>query len=141
MNPSSSLFQTIEDEVVLKILNSLCDVLKISFKTLGELFGDYWVNVYSQRMYKSYYQMCKNAREFLLMMDKVHVDSTKTMEEANPPRFEYIWKDKNALVMKYKSHRKLLNFMVGLIKGVGKFYREKLQVRILSPDAVEIKFE
>jgi hypothetical protein len=43
--------------------------------------------------------------------------------------------------MKYKSKRKLIDFMVGLIKGVGKFYKENLKVKKISDDKVEIIFE
>jgi hypothetical protein len=42
--------------------------------------------------------------------------------------------------MKYKSRRGLIDFMVGLIKGVGKFYKEDLKVTKLSSDKVEIVF-
>ena len=42
--------------------------------------------------------------------------------------------------MKYKSHRNLIDFLVGLVKGVGKFYKEDLKVSKLSNDKVEIVF-
>jgi hypothetical protein len=42
--------------------------------------------------------------------------------------------------MKYKSHRNLIDFLVGLIKGVGKFYKEDLKVTKLTNDKVEIVF-
>jgi hypothetical protein len=45
------------------------------------------------------------------------------------------------LIMHYKSHRGLIDFMVGLIKGVGKYFKENLQVRKLGDKRVEIVFE
>jgi len=65
---------------------------------------------------------------------------TKNIQNAHPPRFEYEWKDQKTLIMKYKSHRNLIDFLVGLIKSVGKFYKEDLKVTKLTNDKVEIVF-
>jgi len=76
-----------------------------------------------------------------LKMDSVHVATTKSIPGANPPRFEYEWKDeKTLIILKYKSRRSLVDLMVGLIKGVGKFYKEDLKVTKLGSDKVEIAF-
>lgn len=131
----------VDDELVLKVVKSLCEVLNLSLPQIGEAFGDYWVNVYSHRLYGIYYKIYPTAREFLLKMDEVHQTSTKHLPDASPPRFEYEWKDNKTLIMKYKSKRGLIDFMVGLIKGVGKFYKENLKVKKLSNDAVEVIFE
>jgi hypothetical protein len=42
--------------------------------------------------------------------------------------------------MTYNSRRGLIDIMIGLIKGVGKYYKENLKVTKLGPDKVEIKF-
>lgn len=128
------------DQIFLSVVNSLCGVLGISFIQVADAFGDYWVSVYSQKIYRVYYENVKTAREFLLKMDSVHVASTKSIPGANPPRFEYEWKDEKTLIMKYKSRRSLIDLMVGLIKGVGKFYNEDLKVTKLGSDKVEIAF-
>jgi len=138
--PTILAFSDVDDQVVLRIVNSVCKVLNISLIQAVDAFGDYWVNVYSQKMYSSYYRACKTAKEFLLKMDSVHVNTTKSIPNAHPPRFEYEWKDEKTLIMKYKSQRGLIDFMVGLIKGVGKFYREDLKVTKLGNDKVEIIF-
>ncbi len=130
----------VDDQIFLRIVNSLCEVLNISFIQAADAFGDYWINVYSQKMYRVYYENVKTAKEFLLKMDSVHVASTKSIPGANPPRFDYEWKDEKILIMKYKSQRGLIDFMVGLIKGVGKLYKADLKVTKLGSDKVEIVF-
>ena len=130
----------VEDHLLLTVVQSICHVMGIGLKEFGELFGDYWVNEYSQRLYKVYYDNAKDARDFLLMMDDVHVNMTKGMENAKPPRFLYEWKDNKTLVITYLSQRHLIDIMVGLIKAVGKFYGEKLEVKKLSDDKVEVVF-
>ena len=130
----------VDDQVVMKVINALCEVLNLSFTQVADAFGDYWVNEYSHKIYQVYYDNCKTAKEFLLKMDSVHVASTRTMANAHPPRFEYEWKDDKTLIMHYKSPRGLIDFMVGLIKGVGKYYKEDLKVTKLDNERVEIVF-
>ena len=73
-------------------------------------------------------------------MDYVHATVIKNVPNAQPPRFEYEWLDDKTLIMKYKSRRRLIDFMVGSIKGVGKYYKEDLRVTKLGNDKVKIIF-
>lgn len=132
--------QDVDDSIALKAVESVCKILNISLTQAADAFGDYWVNVFAPRIYSVFYKASHSAREFLLKMDNVHKNVTENMENARPPRFDYEWKDDNTLIMKYKSHRGLIDFLVGLIKGVGKHYNEDLSVRKLGSDSVEIVF-
>ncbi len=134
------LTTNVDDQIVLKVVNSLCDVLKISLPQAADEFGDYMNNVYLQKFYKIFYKKANSAKEFLLKMDSVHVAMTNDLPDAKPPRFEYEWKNDKTLIMKYKSSRGLIDFMVGLTKGVGKFYKENIKVTKLGNDKVEIVF-
>ena len=122
-------------------LNTNCETLNLSREQVADAFGDYWVNDYSQKVYGHLYKIHKNAKDFLMAMDKVHYDLTKKMENARPPRFEYEQIDDKTLIMHYKSQRGMIDFMIGLIKGVGKFYNENLEVEKLSEDKVKIVFK
>ncbi len=42
--------------------------------------------------------------------------------------------------MTYKSKRGLIDFLVGLIKGVGKYFKENLEVTKLGNNKVKIVF-
>jgi hypothetical protein len=140
-NPRMFLpFEDVEDSVVLKLITTVCKNLNISLSQAADAFGDYWVNVYSQKLYPQYYAIHKTARDFLLGMDAVHVAMTRTIKDAKPPRFEYEWKNEDTLIMHYKSHRGLTDFAVGLIKGVGKFYNEELRITTFGTDKIEIVF-
>ena len=130
----------VDDKDVLKIVNALCRVLKISQSQAADVFGDYWVSVCSQKTYRPYYRGAATAKEFLLRTDEIHVAVTRGIPGAKPPRFDYEWKDSRTLIMKYKSHRGLVDFAVGLVKGVGKFYKEDLKVSKLGPDKIQIVF-
>jgi len=130
----------IDDKIVLKIINSVCEILNISLVQSADAFGEYWVTVYAQKLYHSYFINVKTAKEFLLKMDLVHVITTKNIHGAHPPRFEYELKGDKTLIMKYKSERNLIDIFVGLIKGVGKYYKEDLKVTKLENNKVEIIF-
>jgi len=69
-----------------------------------------------------------------------HEASTRSIPDARPPQFDYEWKDGRTLIMHYKSHRGLIDFLVGLVRGVGKHFKEDLQVTKLSADKVQIVF-
>ncbi len=130
----------IDDNTVFRLVDSSCRVLDMSFIQFSDAFGDFWMNVYAPRIYRNYFTGANSAKEFLLKMDGVNVTITKNIQNALPPRFDYEWKDDNLLIMRYKSRRGLIDFVVGLVKGVGKHYREHLIVRRISDSAVEIIF-
>jgi hypothetical protein len=134
--PSSN----IEDEAVLKVVSSACKVLNITMIQAADAFGDYWVTTYAPKVYKAYYRGKPNAREFLTNMDYVHKTVTERVSDAHPPRFDYEWKDDNTLIMSYKSSRGLIDFFVGLVKGVGHHFNEKLVITKLGNTKVKIVF-
>lgn len=129
-----------DDQLTLQLVGATCENLNISLEQAADAFGDYWVNVYSQKTYPVYYRRNKTARDFLLNMDKVHVEMTRRMKNARPPRFDYEWEDEQTLLIHYKSHRGLVDFAVGLARGIGKYYGEELKVSKSGPDKVRVIF-
>jgi hypothetical protein len=130
----------VDDEKVTALLASTMSVLNMTLSEAADAFGEHWVNRFARKMYGAYFERSKSAREFLLRMDEVHRATTERMDGATPPRFTYEWKDDNTLIMGYESRRGLIDLMVGLIKGVGTCYGEKLEVTKLSDTAVQIVF-
>ncbi len=130
----------VDDADVMKVIGSVCKVLDITPLQAADAFGDYWVNNYSQAVYSNYYRTNKTAKDFMLNLDNLHVTMTKTIENAQPPRFNYEWKDDKTLVVNYNSHRGLIDFAIGLAKGVGKYYKENLEVTKLNPEKFQIVF-
>ncbi len=130
----------IEDEYFIKLVESACLALDFSIPDIADAFGEYWVCSFSQKIYGFYYRRYKNAREFLMAMDEVHMASTSTLENANPPRFDYKWENEKTLLIKYKSRRNLIDFVAGLVKGVGKYYMEDLEVLKIGNDTIKVIF-
>ncbi len=130
----------VDDSSVLNVVKSAMDEFKITIEQITDMFGDYWVNVYSQKIYNIFYKRSKNAKDFILKMNVVHEHMTNNMQNAHPPRFEYNWENDKTLIMTYKSSRGLIDFAVGLVKGVGKFYNEDLIVEKLDASHIKIVF-
>ncbi|MBU4304951.1 MAG: heme NO-binding domain-containing protein [Candidatus Omnitrophica bacterium] len=141
--PSETTFlstQNLDDQAVIKVVQAVCNQLNITLPQAADAFGEYFVCEFAPKIYAAYYRGKNNARELIMAMDDIHEKATMTIPDAHPPRFTYEWKDNKTLIMHYKSHRGLIDFMVGLIKGVGKYYKENLQVKKLGDDKAEIVF-
>lgn len=129
-----------EDEVVTALLDASAKVLNQSLAEVSHDFGDHWINVASQKMYSAYYEEATSAKELLLKMDSIHVKLTRHITNSNPPRFECEWENENTLIMTYQSDRGMVDYLVGLIQGVGKLYNEQIKVTKLSDDKVKVIF-
>ena len=92
------------------------------------------------KLYGSYFKGANNSKELLLKMDDIHDKVTKNIPNALPPRFEYEWKNDKTLILKYKSKRGLIDILLGLVKGVGKYYKEDLKVTKISNDKLQVIF-
>ncbi|MCP4349607.1 MAG: hypothetical protein GY795_29350 [Desulfobacterales bacterium] len=132
--------QDIDDNMVIKVVGSVCTVLGKSLSEVANAFGIYWVNYYAPKIYYSYYGNAKTAKEFLLRMDEVHQQVTRRIANAHPPRFDYEQPDDDTLIMIYKSERNLLDFVIGLVKGVGKYFNEDLKITKIGENKIKIKF-
>jgi len=138
-NRHFSTLEDVPDKDILALVHAVADVAKLTEAQVMDAFGEYWSTVYAPTVYKTYFTMAKSTREFLLSLDNIHVSMTKTIKNAHPPRFNYEWKDEKNLVMHYKSERGLAALMPGLIKGLGKYYKDSPTVSVKGND-VSIRF-
>jgi len=131
----------IDDAKVMTMISNVGKILNISQQQLIDVFGDYWVNNYSSKIYGIYYSKYKTAKELIKGLDNIHEITTRTVPNAAPPRFEFQDVDANTLMVTYKSRRNMIDFYVGLVKGVGKYYKTPLTVQKLSNSQVKITFK
>jgi hypothetical protein len=111
-----------------------------SHQELADAYGNYWSVIYAPRIYSSVYKGVKNARQFLLKLDAVHQQVTDTMANARPPRFRYEERGEHELRVHYLSARGLIHLYAGLARGIGNYFGEKLDVRVLDESQVSIIF-
>jgi hypothetical protein len=87
-----------------------------------------------------YYGRYHNTRDFIMGMDFIHAEVTKNIQNAHPPRFDIEELDENRIKVHYKSKRNMIDFYIGLVKGVGKYFKTPLEVKKLSEEYCEIDF-
>jgi methyl-accepting chemotaxis protein len=130
----------VDDPSIQKVLGAICTTLGIGVPELVNAFGDYWVNVYAPKYYRAYSYGINSAKAMIMGMDKIHAQVTKILPNAHPPRFDFEEINENTLRVHYKSHRKMIDFYIGLVKGVGKMFKTPLSIKKLSEEYVEIVF-
>ncbi len=132
--------ENVPDETALNIIKAAEKVTGLERKDIAVHFGSYWINKYAIQYYKAFYNV-GSASEFLLNLDKVHKEMTSTLKGSEPPRFEYRWISEGVLHIKYISRRGLIDFAVGLILGVGEYFKEPLEVEIVGDNVIEVRFK
>jgi methyl-accepting chemotaxis protein len=130
----------VDEGTIQKVLGNICSVLNLTLQQVIDAFGDYWVNAYVPKHYKAYGYGLNSAKAFIIGMDNIHYQVTKILPNAHPPRFDFEEIDEKTLKVHYKSHRKMIDFYIGLVKGVGKMFNTSLKVKKLSEEYVEITF-
>ena len=131
--------QDIEDEKVITLFTSLSKHMHIDIKALFDAFGEYFNCVFAQKYFKSYYGTYKNTKDLLKAIDKIHVNVESMYGGSTPPRFNVEEQD-NKLIIHYKSDRNLIDLLVSLTKGVGKFYNENISIKKIDNATVEVTF-
>jgi hypothetical protein len=130
----------VDDAAATRLFESTCRVLGVSLQEAADAFGEYWCCTYAPRVYQVTVEKWRDARDAILSLDEVHIRVTQSMKDARPPRFEYEWADEDTLDVTYKSHRKLLPIYMGLARGVGAYFDERLNVQQIASDRVRIEF-
>ncbi len=111
------------DEKVAAAVGALTDLFGNKPEEVLADFGRYFVaeSPLVQKTYAAYFRNARDAKDFLMKMDSVHVQVTKALPGATPPRFDY--EDRGSeLVVVYRSERKLCSLLKGLIEGIGLRY-------------------
>jgi roadblock/LC7 domain-containing protein len=131
------------DEKFVEMVHNLCKILNITGEQAADAFGQYWVCEYAPRQYPHYYKNIKSAEDFLMKLDSIHLDVTanspSNIEAARPPRFDVKRVDKNTLRIHYKSKRRMIDFYIGLVRGVGVYFNTPIEIQKLSEEEVDIR--
>jgi len=125
-----SPLEDIADSEPIKIVNSVA-------KKVGKSAGQVWREigrsniVTFSKWFPSYFERY-SLRDFLMMMDEVHLQLTKRIPNASPPRLLAKETGQNLLEIHYISKRGLFDYFLGLIEGSAKFFNEKIEIETLE---------
>lgn len=129
----------VDDDVFKQLFDNGCEILSLTKEQLSDAFGEAWM-IYAKKTYFAFFMMKKNAKDFLLDMDRTHTKITDRIENAAPPKFTYKEIDESNLMMSYSSKRDLPHLWIGLVKAVGKYYNETVSVENIDEYNIKITF-
>ena len=130
----------IDDKTFFIIFENTCKVLNLSKQQACDAFGNYWMNTFAPQMYGAYFGRFKNAKQFIMGMDSIHDTVTNIVINARPPRFTIEEVDENTIIVNYISTRNMIDFYIGLVKGVSAYFKTTIDIKKLSEEKVELRF-
>jgi len=131
--PFFAISQDYPDELTLNLIKAASQVSGLSEETVQVEYGKFIVPNTLKNYYPIYFKLAGSSpREFLLNMDRIHQQVTRSIPQARPPKFEYEETPDGKLLMHYKSSRGLCAVLKGLTLGVGLYFNQELQVREMA---------
>ncbi len=130
----------VDDVETLALIDATCKVLGVSLAEVADLLGEYWCCVYAPDVHDVSWSTIGSARECIEVLNEVHGRLSSSNPDVAPPRSLCDWRDDNTMHVEYKSERGLIDFYVGLVKGVGTALGEPLRVTKMTSSAVEVVF-
>ena len=130
----------VDDTACKRLIGALCIVLRLTITELGEMFGMFWMTVYVPRIFSLYFKNIRSAREFILRLDNIHQSTGNFTPNARPPRFACTEQDQQTILIKYTSHREMIEFVIGLLYGLGAYYKEELVITPVGNSTVRVVF-
>lgn len=137
---SFALTDDVDDAIVVKAVGSALKVLGLSLEQFADAFGAHWISNLTTKHYSPVYTLYKSSRELMLGINDIHKQAVKFIPGAQPPRFEFNWEDDKTVIIEYKSQRGLIDFAVGITRGLGAYYKEALEVSKISDTHFKVVF-
>lgn len=105
------------------------EVSKLTGKKDNEIWKDIGKsNIKSFSMWFPSYFERSSLKSFLMMMDDVHIQLTKMIKGALPPRLIATDTGEKELEIKYLSKRGMFDYFLGLLEGSAEFFNERIEV-------------
>jgi hypothetical protein len=128
--PLFSISEDYPDKMTFDLAGAASEVLGLPLETVLVEFGKFWVMNTGKSSYPTFFKLVGSSpREFLLNMNRVHKQATRSIPNATPPSLLTEDLPDGRLLMHYKSERNLCPVLRGLILGVGLYFNQELQVK------------
>lgn len=109
------------------------DLIKKVSKLVNEKPGEVWhkigkdnINTFS-KWFPSYFSN-RTLKNFLMLMDTVHLQLTEMVPGANPPRLKANEINDHKIEMTYVSKRGMFDYFLGLLEGSSSFFKNPIKV-------------
>jgi predicted hydrocarbon binding protein len=119
---------TYSDDELFAIVGAVVEELQLPAETVVSAFGTYMFGQLAKR-YPMFVDSCDDLFSFLESIDSViHLEVKKLMTETHLPSISCTRESDNALVMDYRSPRKLCLLAEGLIYGAAAHYDRQIKI-------------
>lgn len=118
------------DSVTYALAGAAAEELGMPLPKALHAFGVYWVSYADRGPWgKLMHASGGNTYELLAALDEMHARIALSFPELRPPSFG-VERAQDGVLVEYRSDRPgLAPFVVGLIEGLGRLYRERVEVR------------
>ncbi len=119
-----------DDAVTYSLVGKACELFQVEASALLEDFGLFWMKFAAREGYGSLLELAGGSvSEFLQGLDHMHTRVALSFPDLKPPSFECSDITNSGLRLHYYSDRPgLAPFVIGLVKGVGEHFGQKVDV-------------
>ncbi|MGB9680295.1 MAG: heme NO-binding domain-containing protein [Thermoanaerobacteraceae bacterium] len=127
--------EDIDDKSIKKVFDVISEKTGVPVNKIWREVGKQNINTFSE-WFPSYFTG-RRLVNFLSMMDEVHLQLTRMIKGANPPRLLVKPVAVDTMEMEYVSKRKLYDYFLGLLEGSSKFFNEEISINEISREDKE----
>ena len=130
-----SPLENVDDKVAKGIVDQIGNKVGKNHKEIWFTMGEENIKTFSQN-YPGFFRN-ESAYQFLRSMNDVHVIVMKRFKGAVPPILDVTPISSKEASFIYRSKRGMSDYLVGLISGVSKYFKEEIEVEVVNQEAGE----
>lgn len=125
------------DDITFKLAGAISEEMNIDIDKVLQVFGEWWILKTGKEKYGGLMEAGgNNLKEFLNNLPIFHNRIMLIYPKLTPPEFKVSNKEENSIHIHYYSLREgLLEFVRGLLSGLGKMYNTPVQIELLESRA------
>ncbi|MFV0465824.1 MAG: heme NO-binding domain-containing protein [Lachnospiraceae bacterium] len=129
-------FEDVDDQVALGMIDRIGGKIGKSHKEMWDTIGQGNIETFSAS-YPGFFRH-ESAYHFLKSMNDLHVIVMRRFKGAKPPILDMYPKNAHQAEFVYRSKRGMGDYLGGLIKGVGKYFNERIDTEVIDSKEGEI---
>lgn len=136
------IYDDLDYEFFTKMVQKTIEVLEISESEFWSEFAKYWMFKIAPNYFYRHFFHFKNARDFILNLGNIHKNALASFlsEQDMDFVFDFEIESENSLIVTYQSPRKMFLLMTELLKIIGLYYNEKLDVEVINDKQIRVIF-
>ncbi len=125
------------DKLTYGLVRAASDVLGLTADQILESFGEWWILKTGREGYGELLDATgRDVGEFLENLPNFHARIVMIYPNLKPPKFDVVRTGDRSIHLHHQTHRPgLTQFVVGLLKGIGKMFKTPVTVEIVKSRA------